>query len=70
MSTLEQIEAAIETLPREDVLRLREWIQERFDDAWDKQIEQDAHSGRLDAMAREALTEYRAGQSSAFPQTS
>ena len=48
MSTLEQIEAAIEKLPREDFFRLHEWIRDRFDDAWDKQIEEDAHSGRLD----------------------
>jgi hypothetical protein len=67
MSTLEQIEAAIEQLPREDFFRLHEWIQDRFDDAWDKQIEEDARSGRLDSVTQEALTEYRTGQSRPFP---
>ena len=67
MSTLEQIEAAIEKLPREDFFRLHEWIRDRFDDAWDKQIEEDARSGRLDSITREALAEYRSGQSRPFP---
>jgi hypothetical protein len=67
MSTLEQIEAAIQSLPREDFFRLHEWIRDRFDDEWDKQIEEDARSGRLDKVAREALAEYRAGRSKVFP---
>ncbi len=67
MSTLEQIEAAIEKLPPEDFIRLHEWIRERFDDAWDKQIEEDGRSGRLDSVTREALGEYRAGRSVPFP---
>jgi hypothetical protein len=67
MSTIEQIEAAIEQLPREDFLRLHHWFRERFDDTWDKQIEEDAGAGRLDTIAQEALGEYRAGRSEAFP---
>ncbi len=67
MSTLEQIEAAIASLPREDFFRLHEWIRDRFDDEWDKQIAEDAGSGRLDGVAREALAEYRAGRSKPFP---
>jgi hypothetical protein len=67
MSTLEQIEAAIENLPREDFFRLHEWIRDRFDDEWDKQLAEDVSSGRLDAVAREALAEYRAGRSKPFP---
>jgi hypothetical protein len=67
MSTVEQIEAAIEKLPREDFFRLRDWMRDRFDDEWDRQIEDDVRSGRLDAVAREALAEYRAGKSTPFP---
>ncbi len=67
MSTVEQIEAAIEKLPPDDFLRLHEWIRTRFDDAWDKQIETDALSGRLDPLAEAALAEHRAGGSTAFP---
>ena len=67
MSTLEQIKAAIESLPREDFFRLHEWIRDRFDDKWDKQIEEDTRSGRLNSVTREALAEYRAGRSKPFP---
>ena len=67
MSTLEQIEAAIESLPREEFFRLHEWIRDRFDDKWDKQIEEDVRSGRLNSVAQEALAEYRAGRSKPFP---
>jgi hypothetical protein len=67
MSTLEEIEAAIEVLPREQFFRLVAWLRERFEDEWDRQIEEDAKAGRLDAFAREALTEYRAGRTRPFP---
>jgi hypothetical protein len=67
MSTVEQIEAAIQQLPREDFLRLHKWIQNRFDDEWDRQMKEDVRSGRLDAIAQEALAEYRSGKSSPFP---
>jgi hypothetical protein len=67
MSTVEQIEAAIQKLPREDFFRLHEWVRDRFDDEWDKQIEEDALAGRLDHVAQEALAEYRAGKSTPFP---
>jgi hypothetical protein len=42
MSTVKEIESAVERLPREDFLRLREWMQRRFDDEWDRQFERDA----------------------------
>jgi len=67
MSTVEQIEAAIQQLPREDFFRLHEWVKDRFEDEWDKQFEEDAKAGRLDRVAREALAEYRAGKSTPFP---
>jgi hypothetical protein len=67
MSTVEQIEAAIQKLPREDFFRLHGWIRDRFDDEWDKQVEEDASAGRLDHLAQEALAEYRAGRSTPFP---
>ena len=67
MSTVEQIEAAIRQLPREDFFRLHEWMRDRFDDEWDREIEEDARSGRLDHLAKEALAEHRAGKSTAFP---
>ncbi len=63
----DQIEAAIQKLPREEFFRLHEWIRDRFDDEWDKQIEEDVRAGRLDHLAQEALAEHRAGKTMPFP---
>jgi hypothetical protein len=67
MSTVEQIEAAIEKLPREEFFRLRDWMRDRFDEAWDRQIEEDIRAGRLDRLAQEAIAEHRAGKTLPFP---
>tara|TARA_A100001037_G_scaffold303448_1_gene337486 strand:- start:889 stop:1104 length:216 start_codon:yes stop_codon:yes gene_type:complete len=67
MSTVEEIEAAIEKLPKPEFLRLKDWMQDRFEDDWDRQFTEDAASGKLDAVAQEALAEHRAGDSEAFP---
>ena len=67
MSTVEQIEKAIQGLPRNEFLRLHKWIQDHFDDQWDEQVAEDAARGRLDAVAQKALAEHRAGRSKPFP---
>ncbi len=67
MSTVEEIEAAIEDLPREQFFQLLEWVRERFEDAWDRQIEEDVRAGRLDRLADEALEDYHAGRTTPFP---
>lgn len=67
MSTVQDIEKAIQQLPREEIFRLREVIQHRFDDEWDRQFADDAESGLLDEMAAVALAEHRAGKSTPLP---
>ncbi len=67
MSTVQEIEKAIQQLPREEIFRLREVIQHRFDDEWDRQFADDAESGLLDEFAEAALAEHRAGKSTPFP---
>ena len=61
------IEVAIEELPRDQFFKLITWIKVQFEDAWDRQIEDDVRAGRLDGLAREALAEYRSGQTQPFP---
>ena len=39
MSTVEEIEAAIERLPRDQFFRLVTWLQDRFEDKWDREVE-------------------------------
>ena len=60
MSTVIEIERAIESLPPEELARLRAWFAE-FDAArWDRQFEADVTAGRLDALAHEAIADHRA----------
>lgn len=67
MSSIQEIEEAIANLPPEDFLCLRERIQQRFEDQWDKQFEKDVAEGKLDQLGELALAEHRAGQNTPFP---
>ncbi len=55
MSTVSEIEEAIESLPEKDDVRLRQWFSEKDWAKWDKQIETDSEAGSLDFLIREAL---------------
>ncbi|NET00451.1 MAG: hypothetical protein F6K61_07690 [Sphaerospermopsis sp. SIO1G1] len=61
MSTIEQIEAAILTLPPEQFQQLRQWILDIDYQRWDEQLEQDIAEGKLEALAEEAIAEFKAG---------
>ena len=62
MTTISDIEDAVRRLSRADLAAFREWF-DRFDaEAWDRQFEQDAHEGRLDDLANEALEDLREGR--------
>lgn len=62
MLTAEFVERSVEQLPPAELAKFRRWYA-RFDaDAWDALIEADAAAGKLDALAAEALAEYRNGQ--------
>ena len=63
MSKLEIIEGQIKELSREELAQLREWLA-RFDaEVWDRQFEADVKTGKLDALAEDALRDHRAGRS-------
>jgi hypothetical protein len=62
MSTLEQIEAAILTLPSQDFERLRQWFFDLDYQRWDEQLEQNIADGKLEALAQEAIAEFESGQ--------
>ena len=61
MSTIEQIEAAILTLTPEQFQRLRQWILDVYYQHWDEQLEQDIADSKLEALAEEAIAEFKAG---------
>lgn len=62
MSTVDEITAAIQQLPAEEVLRVRAWLVEYSERLWDDQIERDERDGRLDALIDHALQEHRASR--------
>jgi len=59
MTQVEAIENAIRQLSAPELEQLREWFAQYDADSWDKQIQADAAAGRLDALAEEALDEYK-----------
>ena len=60
--TLQDLELAIAGLPPDELAKFRAWFHEFEADAWDYEIERDANSGKLDALAEEALDDYRSGR--------
>ena len=62
MTTIHEIEQAINLLAPEDFCALRNWIAQRDAQLWDQQWESDVRAGRLDALARAALDELHRGQ--------
>ena len=67
MSTVIEIQEAIARLSESEQRALARWFAAAFSDAWDSQIEGDIVAGRLDHLAEEAVAEFRAGQTRAFP---
>jgi len=61
--TVEDIETEIAHLPQSELKQFREWYEKFDSNSWDKQIEKDISSGKLDALADIALADHRAGKS-------
>ena len=62
MNTVQEIEAAVSKLSREELSAFRAWFAEFDAEAWDRQFEQDVAAGRLDGLAEEALQDLRKGR--------
>ena len=60
---LEEIERDIKKLGPEQLREFRAWYENFDSDAWDKQIEADANTGNLQAIAENALRDHKAGRS-------
>ncbi len=57
MTTVREIKSAIRSLPHQEYIQLLRWIYDKYWDQWDKQLEADVASGKLDFLAKEALEE-------------
>jgi len=54
MTTLLEIAAAIQDLPEDEVRELSAWLQGYLDERWDRQLEEDVATGRLDTLIAKA----------------
>jgi hypothetical protein len=57
MTTVEEIQVAIQSLSSQDVTYLRQWMSELDWDNWEREIEKDSDAGKLDFLIDEALAE-------------
>jgi len=62
MSTVEELESAIENLEEDEFQRLTKWLLAKLADAWDRRIHQDSKDGKLDFLFDEAGNESAAGE--------
>ncbi len=54
MSSITEIQQAILSLPETDYLQLGHWFNELNWEKWDRQIEEDSDSGKLDFLIAKA----------------
>jgi hypothetical protein len=62
MTTVAEISGAVRRLPKRELAKFRKWFAEFDATAWDREFEEDVASGRLEALAREALRDDRSGR--------
>ena len=66
MSTLEEIEAAVQQLPPVKRAEFRAWFLSFDATDWDQQMEDDINAGKLDWLADQAISLIQAGRCSEF----
>ena len=53
-----KIENEIKTLPTKELSQLRDWLQQYDNEQWDKQIAEDSKAGKLDDLAKLAISDF------------
>jgi hypothetical protein len=61
MTTVLEIERAIEQLPSDQFSKIHDWIVEEDWQTWDAQIERDSAAGKLDFLVNEARRDAESG---------
>lgn len=59
---VKDIQEAVTQLSADDLASFRSWFEDFDAKIWDEQFEDDAKAGRLDALADQALADFRAGR--------
>jgi hypothetical protein len=62
MTTVEDIEKAIERLAPREFDRLRAWFEDYQAARFDERIAHDAQAGKLDGLAEQAIADFRKGR--------
>ena len=62
MSTVAEIENALQKLPVEEAWKVAGWLQHYLDEKWYRQIDAEIAAGKLDKLADQALEDYHAGR--------
>ncbi len=62
MNSSIEIKSAIARLSEEEVKELLCWLQEYVDDEWDRQMKQDAKSGKLNKLVQHARADIAANR--------
>lgn len=63
MTKVQLIEEEIKKLSPEELAQLREWFLELDAEQWDKELERDAASRKLEKLFEKSLADHRAGKS-------
>lgn len=66
MTKVEALEKEVKKLDRTALGAFRAWFRRYDSDAWDEQIEKDARAGKLDALAKDALSSHKSGKTRAL----
>jgi hypothetical protein len=62
MNTIQEIKLAITQLPLQEWEQLRDWLDEFDAQVWDRQLETDVRAGKLDALGKQAISDFKAGK--------
>ena len=65
--SVEELESVVSKLPPNELARFSEWFEEFIADQWDRQIEEDVFSGRLNDAVKRADEHYKAGRHTQVP---
>jgi len=67
MSTVEEIKQAVNKLSLEQRAEFAKWFNNWEDDDWDRQMQDDARTGRLDSLLSEVDGDIESGRVTNFP---
>ncbi len=62
MTTVAEIERAIRSLPKEEIVQLSVWLERYESELWEDQIHSDLRKGRFTELKAEAIAEHEAGK--------